>query len=86
MKVKVYKKEDLVLKFNKDFKPLTERDIEICSWLCSWSYVTHSSGQIVKCEGTVDDKWRILGKNACFPMAVGQMVLQIKKPAPKKQW
>ena len=86
MKAKVYKEEELISKFKKDFKLLTEKDIEYCSWLCSWSFVKHSSGQIVKCEGTPENKWRILGANWLFPMEIGQLVLGIKKPTKKKQW
>lgn len=86
MKVRIYKEEELKTKYGKEFKPMTAKDIELCTWLCAWNYVKHSSGQIVKCEGTPENKWRILGTNGLFPMQEGQMVLGIKKPAKKKEW
>ena len=86
MKVRVYQEEELKSKHKKDFKPMTEKDIEYCSWLCSWSFVKHSSGQIVKCEGTPENKWRILGTSGLFPMEIGQSILEIKKPRKSKQW
>ncbi len=86
MKVRIYKEDELKAKYSKEFKPMTAKDIELCTWLCAWNYVKHSSGQIVKCEGTPENKWRILGTNGLFPMQEGQMVLGIKKPAKKKEW
>jgi hypothetical protein len=86
MKVRIYKEDELKAKYGKEFKPMTAKDIELCTWLCAWNYVKHSSGKIVKCEGTPENKWRILGTNGLFPMQEGQMVLGIKKPAKKKEW
>lgn len=86
MKARVYNEEDLKTKYGKEFKPMSDKDVEYSAWLGSWSYVKHSSGHIVKCEGTPEKKWRILGTNGLFPMEVGQMVLGIKKPAKKKEW
>ena len=48
MKVRVYKEDELKSKHKKDFKPMTDKDIEYSSWLGSWGFVSHSSGQIVK--------------------------------------
>jgi len=86
MKVRVYKEDELKSKYKKNFNPMVEKDIEYSSWLGSWSFVKHSSGQIVKCEATSEKKWRILGTNGFFPMETCQLVLGIKKPIKKKQW
>lgn len=86
MKVRVYQEEELKSKHKKDFKPMTEKDIEYCVWLGSWSFVKHSSGQIIKCEAIDNNKWRVLGTNGLFPMEVGQSILEIKKPRKSKQW
>ena len=85
MKAPIYTEQDLA-KYGKQLAPITQEQIKLETWLCGWVFVKHSSGHIVKCEATRDNKWRILGTKGAFPIEEGQLYFGTKKPTKKKEW